>query len=147
MLKQKIDQDLKRALLSGDKKRAEVLRGLKSAILYREVADNARQTGLSEDVLLAVLAKESKKRDESASLYAKAGVKDRADTELAEKAIIDSYLPAQLSDKELESLVDKMIEELGKDAQMGLVISKVRARAGANSNGAKIAAFVKSKLG
>jgi uncharacterized protein YqeY len=147
MLKQQIDQDLKKALLSGDKIRTEVLRGLKSAILYREVADGARESGLSEDVLLTVLAKESKKRDESAGMYAQAGVQERADTELAEKAIIDGYLPAKLSDQELEELVDEAIKELGDGAQMGPVMSKVRARAGANADGAKIASFVKSKLG
>lgn len=147
MLKQQIDQDLKKALLSGDKNRTEVLRGLKSAILYREVADNARDSGLPEDVLLSVLAKESKKRDESAGMYAQAGAQDRADAELAEKAIIDSYLPAQLGNEELEKLVDEVMQELGGDAQMGQIISKVRTRAGANADGAKIAAFVKSKLG
>ncbi|HWZ65403.1 MAG TPA: GatB/YqeY domain-containing protein [Patescibacteria group bacterium] len=148
MLKQLLDQDLKKSLLSGDKERTEVLRGLKSAILYREVADNARDTGLSEDIMLAVTAKESSKRADSAAIYKQAGAEDRAAKELSEKAIIDEYLPAQLGDAELEKLVTEAVEEFGNDAtKMGAIIAKVRAGAGPNADGSKIATLVKSKLG
>lgn len=147
MPKEQIDKDLKTALLSGDKDRAEVLRGLKSSILYAELAANARATGLSEEAFLAVLTKESKKRAESAELYTKAGAQDRADKELAEKAIIDSYLPAQLDDAELRAIVDEVIRSTGANAQFGQVIGAVRQKVGAKASGGRIAAIVKSTLG
>src|SRR5215469_9173473 len=111
MLRQQIEQDLKTALLAGDKERALTLRSLKSAILYVEVAKGARETGLPEDELIAILSKEAKKRQESADLYKQGGSEDRAAKELAEKTIIEGYLPKQLSDDELLALVDKAIAQ------------------------------------
>lgn len=146
-LRAQIEQDVKTALRSGDKDRTEVLRGLKSAILYAEVAANARDKGLPEDVLLAVIAKESKKRAESAELYEKAGAHGRAQKELAEKAIIDDYLPAQIDDEQLQAIVEEVVAAAGSDAQMGPVIAEVRKQAGPLANGARIAALVKAKIG
>lgn len=146
MLKVQIEQDLKTAMLAKDKQRVEVLRGLKSAILYEEVAKKARDTGLDEAAVLAVLAREAKRRDESARLYADAGEQARADAELAEKQIIDGYLPAQMSDEELEKIVDETIAKLGDAAQMGQVIGAVKQAAGQSADGARIASIVKSRL-
>lgn len=69
MLKQRIDQDLKQALLGGDKVLATTLRGLKSVILYAEVAKGVREQGLDDEEILRLLAKEAKKRQESADLF------------------------------------------------------------------------------
>lgn len=145
-LKTTFDQDIKTALLAGEKAKAEVIKSLKSAILYEEVALKVRDTGLSEDQILTVLARESKKRAESAELYDKAGDKQRADTELAEKAIIDAYLPKQMDDSELEKVVSEVIAELGDGIQMGQVIGAVRAKVGQGADGGRIAAAVKAKL-
>jgi uncharacterized protein YqeY len=71
--KQQIDADLKTAMLAGDKTLVTTLRGLKSAILYVEVAENAREKGLPEDAVVAILQKEAKKRQESADLYLQGG--------------------------------------------------------------------------
>src|SRR6185369_11783185 len=98
MLKVRIDQDLKTALLAGDKTLATTLRGLKSAILYVEVAKGVRDEGLSDEEIVTLLAKEAKKRQESADLYVQGGSQERADAELAEKKAIEVYLPQQLSD-------------------------------------------------
>lgn len=146
-LRAKIDQDLKNALLSRDKQRVEVLRGLKSAILYAEVAMNAREKGLPEEDMLKVIAKESKKRAESAALYQKAGAHDRADKELAEKVIIDGYLPAQLDDATLQGIVEEVVRALGSQAQMGAIMAEVRKRVGPQADGARIAALVKKEIG
>jgi hypothetical protein len=148
MLKQQLDQDLKTALLAGDKDRATVVRGLKSVILYAEVAKGSRAEGLSDDEIISLFAKEAKKRQESADLYSKAGEQPRADAELAEKAIIEDYLPKQLSDEELIAIIDTVIAELGLSGMqaMGQVITKVKERAGASANGSRIAQLVKERL-
>jgi uncharacterized protein len=147
MLKEKLNQDIKTAMLAGEKQKAEVLKSIKSAILYEEVAQKVREEGLADDKILVVIARESKKRGESADIYAKAGAQDRADTELGEKAIIDTYLPQQLSDDELGKLVDDTIAELSATpAQMGQVIGAVKAKVGQTADGARVAAAVKAKL-
>jgi uncharacterized protein len=146
MLKDKLTADIKTALLAGDKLTAEVLKSLKSAILYEEVAQKVRDTGLSDEQIQQVLAREAKKRTESADLYDKAGQQERADTERNEKKIIDSYLPKQLSDEELEAIVDEVLAALGGDAQMGQAIGQVKSKVGQSADGGRIAAIVKQKL-
>ncbi|HYH36131.1 MAG TPA: GatB/YqeY domain-containing protein, partial [Candidatus Saccharimonadales bacterium] len=98
-LEQRLEQDIKDALLSGDKTRATTLRGLKAVLLNVKVAAGKRDSGLTDDEVLPVLSKESKKRQESADLYKQGGDQARAEAELAEKTIIDNYLPAQLSEE------------------------------------------------
>lgn len=147
-MQQQIDKDLKQALLSGDKAKAETLRGLKSAILNEAIAQNARDSGLSDEQIQTILAKESKKRQEAADLYKQGGSDDRASAELAEKAIIDAYLPEQLSEAEINKLVDEEIAKAGSPTMqdMGRIIGAVRGRAGGSSDGALVAKLVKDKL-
>lgn len=147
MLKDRLNQDIKTALLSGDKSRAEVLKSLKSAILYEEVAQKAREEGLSDEQIQVVLAREAKKRGESAEMYSKAGEDARSKTEAAEKAIIDEYLPKQISDEELEQVVSEAIKAAGDSANIGQVIGAVRGKVGQSADGSRIAALVKEKLG
>lgn len=147
MLKERLTQDLKTALLAGDKTTAEVLRALKAAILNEEVALRVRDTGLTDGQIQQVFAREAKKRTESATMFASAGHQDRADAELAEKATIEQYLPAQLSDEELAAAVEKAIADAGPNAQFGPVIGMVKAQVGQAADGGRIAAAVKAKLG
>ncbi len=146
MLKKQIEQDLKQALLNGDKLRTEVLRGLKSAILYEEVAKHLRDTGLDDGAILMVIKHEAKKRAESAELYEKAGANDRAQAERTEQAILNAYLPAQLTDEALTTIVEDALAQLGDSAGMGQVIGVVRQKVGAQADGGRIAAIVKNKL-
>lgn len=147
MLETKLDADIKQALLGGDKARAEVLRGLKSVLLNEKIAKGLRDTGLSDEQVLAIIGKEAKKRTESAELYVQGGSQERADKELSERAILQEYLPSQLSDEELAAVVDEVMSSLGEGAQMGQAIGAVRARVGVSADGGRIAAAVKSKLG
>ena len=148
MLKQRIEQDLKTALLAGDKFRATVLRGLKSVILYAEVERGIRDTGLDDESITTLLAKEAKKRQESAELYIKGGSQDRADAELREKAIIEGYLPKQLSDEDLSVIIDEVVASLdAKGPQaMGLVIGQVKEKVAGQADGARIATLVRQRL-
>lgn len=147
-LKEQIDQDLKAALLAGDKQTATVLRGLKSVILNVEIEKGVKDKGLSDDEITAVFAKEAKKRQESADLYKKGGSNDRAAAELSEKTIIEIYLPQQLGDDELAKIVDEVISQTGaSDPQaMGQVIGQVKQQVGNQADGGRIAALVKAKL-
>lgn len=148
MLKARIDQDLKAALLAGDKVLATTLRSLKSAILYAEVAQGSRDQGLSDEDVVALLAKEAKKRQESADLYKQGGNDEKAEAELAEKKVIEGYLPQQLSDDELLGAIDAAMKDLGVSgpSAMGQVIGAVKQKVGGQADGARIAKLVKERL-
>lgn len=148
MLKQQIDADLKTAMLAGDKAKVSTLRSLKSAILYVEVAQNARENGLDDEAVLQVLAKEAKKRQESIEMYQQAGETERANFEIAEKVIIDGYLPAQISDEELAQMIDTALEEAGSDTKrtMGELIGQIKAEAKGRADGQRIAQMVIQRM-
>jgi len=148
MLKARIEQDLKAAMLSGDSDVVSTLKMLKSALLYKEVELGVRDTGLTDERTIAVLSKEAKKRQEAATMYDKAGRTDQAAAEASENLIIQKYLPEQMSDEDIEKLVDLAISDAGEVTmqEMGKIIGAVKAQAGQTANGAKIAQFVKQKL-
>jgi uncharacterized protein len=147
-MQEQIERDLKTALLAGDKPKAETLRGLKSALLNEAIALNARDSGLSDEQIQKVLARESKKRQEAADLYKQGGSDERAGAELSEKVIIDAYLPEQLDEAAVAKLVDEEISKAGNPAMqdMGRLIGAIKARAGGQADGALIAKLVKEKL-
>jgi uncharacterized protein YqeY len=147
-IKSRIDADTKTALLAGEKQKVTTLRGLKSAILYVEVAQDAREKGLEEATIIDVLAKEAKKRQESADMYKQAGDAERTEKELVEKAIIEEYLPAQLSDEELQKIIAKATSETAATGPqaMGQVIGAVKQQTAGQADGARIAQFVKEQL-
>ena len=149
-----IDQDIKAAMLGGDKQKVEVLRGLKSSFGYAKTAPGNNNADLSQDALLAVIAKESKKRQDSADLYTQGNAPDRAKAELEEKVIIDQYLPAQMSDEDLDKAVDNVIKEFTDQsgaaptsANLGALIGLTRTVVGNQADGGRIAKAVKEKLG
>lgn len=147
-VKEQIDQDLKRAMLAGDKTLVTTLRGLKSVILNVEVAEGLRESGLPDDRVIDLLVKEAKKRQESADLYRQGGSEEKESAELQEKAVIEKYLPAQLSEDEIAVIVDQIVQELGASGMqmMGQVIAAVKQKTGASADGAVIARIVKEKL-
>jgi len=148
MIKQKLDDDLKAALLAGDTLKTSVLRGLKSAILYAEVAAGSREIGLDDENILQLFGKEAKKRQESADLYIKGGDQVRAEKELQEKQIIEAYLPQQLTEAELTSIAQHIIEEQHMSGlqDMGKAIGLVKTQVGASAEGGVIARIVKELL-
>lgn len=148
MLKQQLEQDVKSALLAGDKDRVTTLRGLKSVILYAEVAKGSRAEGLDDQEILVLFAKEAKKRQESADLYKQGGNEEKAAAELAEKAIIEGYLPKQLTDDELIAIVDEVVAGFTEISPqlMGQVIGQVKQKTEGRADGARIAKLVKERL-
>ncbi len=148
MLKDTLNSDLKAAMLSGDKERVEALKMLKTAITYKEVELGVRDTGLSDEQVVDVLTKESKKRGDSAKMYESAGRTEQAQSERFEQEVIAQYLPEQASDEEIKSAVDEVINSMDSPTmqQMGQVIGAVKAKLGQSADGARISALVKETL-
>lgn len=147
-LKQRIQDDMKAALLGGDRFVGETLRNLKAAILNEEVAQGKRDEGLDDQTIEQIIAREVKKRHESAGLYEQNDRAESAAEERAEAEVLSRYLPKQLSEDEVKAIVDTKIAELGAtDAKMmGQVIGAVKQVVGNTADGALIAKLVKEAL-
>jgi len=147
-LKERINADLKTALLGGDRFKGEVLRGLKASILNEEVAKNMRDAGLDDSVIEQVIAREVKKRHESAELYEQNGRPEAAETERHEAEVLSEYLPKQLTSDELQAIITETIQNLGatSPSDMGRVIGAVKAKVGTTASGQVVAELVKQSL-
>lgn len=148
MLEDQLAKDLKTSMLAGDSARTETLKMLKSALLYKAVELGVRDTGLTEEQVIDVLSKESKKRAEAAQMYEKAGRVEQAAAEKFEQEIISQYLPKQASDEEIITAIDLAIAKMGDVSmqQMGQVIGAVKAQLGQTADGSRVATLVKEKL-
>lgn len=147
-LSEQIQSDTKAALLGGDRFAGDVLRGLKAAILNEEVAQGKRDEGLSDAEIEKIIAREVKKRMESATIYDQNSRDDAAEQERKEAEILERYLPEQLSEAELKTVVDAKIAELGATDMklMGQVIGAVKADVGNAADGGMISKLVKEQL-
>lgn len=147
-LKEDINNDLKTALLGGDRFKGEVLRGLKSVILDEEVKQNKRDEGLDDTTIEQLIAREIKKRNDSATQYDAAGRPELSETERKEAEVIKAYLPTQASEKDILAVIKKVVAELGVSdmSGMGQVIGGVKKELGNTADGALVAQLVKSTL-
>ncbi len=147
-LKEQIQNDMKTALLGGNRFKGDVLRNLKAAILDGEIAAGKRDTGLEDSEIEKIIAKEVKKRHESALIYEQNSREESANLEREEAEVLMQYLPAQLSEAEIKVVVDTEIEKLAAvdGKMMGQVIGAVKAKLGNTADGATIAKLVKQAL-
>lgn len=147
-LKQRIRDEMKAALLGGNRFLGDTLRNLSAAILDEEVKQNKRDEGLSDLEVEKVVAREIKKRRESAAIYRENDRIDLAEPEEKEVEILQAYLPKQLSEVELQKIVDETIAALGVEDMrgMGQAIGAVKGKVGNQADGALIAAVVKNTL-
>lgn len=143
-----IGADIKAAMLAGEKETAEALKMLKSALLYKEVELGVRDSGLNDEQAIEVLNKEAKKRKEAVEMYKSGGRDEQAEKEQFELSLLEKYLPAQMSDEELEAKITEVISGLGDVSikDMGRVIGAVKAQVGSSADGARVAVLVKEKL-
>jgi uncharacterized protein YqeY len=146
-LKEQLHADLTEAMRSQDDVRRSTLRMVLTAVTNEEVSGKQARE-LSDDDVLKVLARELKKRKEAAAAYRDAGHPDRAAAELAEGAVIEGYLPAQLSDDELADLVAAAVAEVGATGPqaMGQVMKAVQPAVAGRADGGRTAAEVKRQL-
>lgn len=147
-LKATLQQHLTDAMRAQDKVRAGTLRMVLTAITNEEVAGKEHRE-LSEDEVLKVVAKEGKKRREAAEAYHGAGREELAAQEEAELAVLEGYLPAQLSDEELAEMARVAVEETGATDMrgMGQVMKVLQPRVAGRAEGGRIAAAVRQALG
>lgn len=149
MIKQTIDQDIKSAMLSGDKRLVSALRSLKSVILSAEIAAGKREEGIGDQATIGLLQKELKKRTEAATLYDQGGNAESAAEERYEETVIQRYLPKQLDEAEINQLIDQAVTEYDGELNgqaMGTLIGAVKAKSGGAADGALIARLVKARL-
>ena len=147
-LKEQIDNDLKAALLGGNRLSSTVLRSLKAVILDEEVAKGKREEGLDDTSIEQIVAREIKKRNESAIIFENACRPELATDERAESEVLSAYLPAQATEAEIKAVIEKVKNELGANnpSMMGQVIGAVKAELGNSADGGLIAKLVKESL-
>jgi uncharacterized protein len=147
-LKERLRADLTNAMRSRDQVRLRTLRMALTSITNEERSGDAAHE-LSDEDILKVLTREAKKRREAAEAYDVAGRTDQAEAERAEGDVLAGYLPAQLSDDELASLVTAAIAETGAAGMpgMGKVMKAVTPRVAGRADGARVAAEVRRQLG
>ena len=148
-LKEQLRTDLTAAMKARDELRSSTLRMVLTAVTNAEVAGKEART-LSDEDVLGVLTSEAKKRREAADAFADAGREESAAKEQAEAAVIAAYLPAQMSQSEIEDLVTRTIDELGVRADgpraMGRVMGVLTPQTKGRADGGAVAAVVKQQL-
>jgi uncharacterized protein len=146
-LKSTLRADLHTSMREHDKVRSATLRMALTAVTNEEVSGTTARE-LSDDEVLKVLTKEAKMRREAATAYIEAQRPELAAKEEAELVFLEAYLPAQLSDTELQALVARVLSETGATGmpQMGLVMKAATALVAGRAEGGRVAAIVKSAL-
>ena len=142
-----VNGDIKKAMLARDRARLEALRGIKKEFLEAKTAPGSNGE-LSDEAAMKILAKMVKQRKESAAIYSSQNRDDLATVELGEAAVIEEYLPKQLTDEELTKAVKAIIAQVGATSikEMGKVMGAATKQLAGKAAGAAISAKVKSLL-
>lgn len=143
----RVSEDIKKAMLARDAQRLESLRGVKKEFLEAKTAKGA-EGGLSDDAAIKILVKMAKQRHESARIYQEQSRPELAENELAEAAVIEEYLPKQLSDEELTAELKDIIAQVGATSakEMGKVMGVATKALAGRADGRAIQAKVKELL-
>jgi len=142
-----ISEDIKSAMKARDKVRLETLRNIKKVFLEAKTAPGANDT-LTDADALKIISKLAKQGKETATTYTQAGRQDLADAELAQVEVLESYLPKQLSQEEIEAEVKKIIAEVGATSmkEMGKVMGTASKQLAGKADGRVISEIVKKLL-
>lgn len=143
----RVSEDIKKAMLAREKVRLEALRGVKKEFLEAKTAKGANGE-LSEETALKIMVKMVKQRKESAQIYTDNNRPELAENELAEAAVIEEYLPKQLSEAELEAELRAIMAEVGAEGpqHMGKVMGVASKKLQGRAEGRAISAMVKKLL-
>ncbi|MCD4788787.1 MAG: GatB/YqeY domain-containing protein [Bacteroidales bacterium] len=146
-LEKSINNDIKAAMLSKDKRTLEALRAVKAAILLAKT-DKGASGNIAEDVEIRILQKLVKQRKESAELYKSQGRDDLTAEELFQVSVIEKYLPEQMSEEEIKKVVDEIISETGASSMkdMGRVMGMTTKKLAGKADNKLIASIVKELL-
>ena len=142
-----ISEDIKSAMKARDKVRLETLRNIKKVFLEAKTAPGVNDT-LADADALKIISKLAKQGKETATTYTQAGRQDLADAELAQVEVLESYLPKQLSQEEIEAEVKKIIAEVGATSmkEMGKVMGTASKQLAGKADGRVISEIVKKLL-
>lgn len=145
-LKAQITEDMKSAMKAGEKDRLKVVRLVLAAIKQVEVDT---RTDLDDAAVLSVLEKMVKQRRDSVEQFEKGGREDLAAIETAEIAVLETYLPEQLSAEDLDAMIDEAISATGAESMrdMGKVMGQIKAQAAGRADMGAVGAKVKARLG
>jgi uncharacterized protein YqeY len=146
-LKEKLQNDLTEAMRARDEIRSSTIRMILTSIKNEEVAGKEARE-LNDAEIITVLSREAKKRREAAEAFDQAGAKDRADQERAEGVVIGEYLPKQLTEDEIKSLIAAAMAETGAStpAQMGLVMKSLQPKIAGKADGGLVSSLAKAAL-
>jgi uncharacterized protein YqeY len=146
-LKEKLQNDLTDSMRARDEIRSSTIRMILTSIKNEEVAGKEARE-LNDAEMITVLSREAKKRREAAEAFDQAGAKDRADRERAEGVVIGEYLPKQLTEDEIKSLIAAAMAETGAStpAQMGLVMKSLQPKIAGKADGGLVSSLVKAAL-
>ncbi len=146
-LYERVSGDIKTAMLARDKVALEAIRGIKKEFIEARTVKGGDGT-MSDDVAVKILQKMIKQRKESAQIYVEQNRPELAENELAEVAVIERYLPAQMSDEELEAAVAGVIAQLGASGpqDMGKVMGVASKQLAGKTEGRLISEKVKALL-
>jgi len=145
-LQQKVMSQLKEAMKAKDKVALESLRAIKSALLLAQTSGDNKE--LTEEDEIKLVQKLVKQRKESAELYTKQGREDLAEPELAQAKVLEQFLPEQLSEEELKSVISKIIAQVGATSMkdMGKVMGMASKQLAGKADGKAISTVVKQLL-
>ena len=145
MLRDRINDDLKTAMRGGDAKRRDALRLLTAALKQKEVDERAT---LSDSDIVAIIDKMVKQRRDSIAQFQKGGRDDLAEGEQYEISVLETYMPAALSEAEIEAAIESAIAQVGAKApaDMGKVMGPLKSRLAGRADMGKVSARVKARL-
>jgi uncharacterized protein YqeY len=148
MLKDKIQDDLKQSMLARDEFRTSAIRMLKSAIQYYEIQKGGAGYEASDDDVIDVIGEEVKKRKESIELYKQGGREEAANNEQRELEILQDYLPEQMSEDEIRTLVNTAVKETGAKTiqEMGKVMAVLMPKVKGKADGNMVSNMVREEL-
>ena len=144
MIEEKINAEIKTAMLAKNSARLEALRGMKSVVLLLKTSPE----GLTEETAVKSLQKEMKKRKETAELFQQQGRNDLAEVELFQASVFQEFLPEMMSDEQLQVEVAKIIEQVGASSpsDMGKVMGVASKALAGKADGKMISEAVKKQL-
>ena len=149
-LRSRINTAMKQAMKDKSAERLSTIRLINAAIKDRDIAarTEGKENGVGDDEVLAILAKMTKQRQESAKTYEEAGRLDLSERELAEIKVIEEFLPRQLIDSEIQSAVSEAISEVGASSirDMGKVMGALKGKYAGQMDFGAVGALVKNKL-
>jgi len=149
-LRSRINTAMKQAMKDKSAERLSTIRLINAAIKDRDIAarTEGKENGVGDDEVLAILAKMTKQRQESAKTYEEAGRLDLSERELAEIKVIEEFLPRQLADNEIQSAVSEAINEVGASSirDMGKVMGALKRKYAGQMDFGAVGALVKNNL-